>query len=420
MAGAALPTLPSDVLNYIACAALTATGSIKEARIRLSLVCRAWRDSLRGTQPALVLIWRHFGSSQTQQHAECNPLTPPCLLPVQCCSSETSAPAGSLLRAVVSQTPRPTTAHRCTAGVPWHRVFGKKATAEQLQMEFARVPLATVQLHRSVSKLPSESLASIVAALAGSAATLTALLGFPLVELQDSPHGGLAAFSQLRVLGLRQNMESPKVLRAAQLPASIETLTLACRAKVDEFSSHECFPPVLVGLHGLQNLRRIRLADYDCWHLSCWDAEEGQHGPVSLPPRLEVCAMCQRLSRSPCAFRCSMRMRVGKTAGALYLTLDDAAARRGLRAKTEYKVTEALASSQTVRMETDAGIELCEICITRLDGSGNYDEQTGDGLRSSELPLASPRPLTLEIRAAVEIRMTYTAQYNRGVALCRS
>jgi len=46
---ATLPALPIDVLCSIACAALTATGSIKEARIRLSFVCRAWRDSLRGT-----------------------------------------------------------------------------------------------------------------------------------------------------------------------------------------------------------------------------------------------------------------------------------------------------------------------------------------------------------------------------------
>ena len=52
MVQAALPTLPSDVLSHIACAALTAEWSTEEARIRLSLVCRAWRDGLRGAQHA--------------------------------------------------------------------------------------------------------------------------------------------------------------------------------------------------------------------------------------------------------------------------------------------------------------------------------------------------------------------------------
>ena len=51
---AALPALPSDVWARIARAALAAEGRSLPPRVRLSLVCRDWRESLRGTQPALT------------------------------------------------------------------------------------------------------------------------------------------------------------------------------------------------------------------------------------------------------------------------------------------------------------------------------------------------------------------------------
>ena len=51
---AALPALPSDLLAHIARVALAAEGSTVPLRVRLSLVCRDWRESLRGTQPALT------------------------------------------------------------------------------------------------------------------------------------------------------------------------------------------------------------------------------------------------------------------------------------------------------------------------------------------------------------------------------
>ena len=46
-----LPTLPADVTGCFACAALAAEG-INESLDRLSLVCRAWRDVLRGSLSA--------------------------------------------------------------------------------------------------------------------------------------------------------------------------------------------------------------------------------------------------------------------------------------------------------------------------------------------------------------------------------
>ncbi len=47
--------LPADVMGCILRAALAASGSTMRARRRLSRVCRAWRDSLRGAQPARVV-----------------------------------------------------------------------------------------------------------------------------------------------------------------------------------------------------------------------------------------------------------------------------------------------------------------------------------------------------------------------------
>ena len=45
-----LLALPSDVWGCIACATLAAEGSTVQARGRLSLVCRTWRDALRSAQ----------------------------------------------------------------------------------------------------------------------------------------------------------------------------------------------------------------------------------------------------------------------------------------------------------------------------------------------------------------------------------
>jgi len=47
-----LPGLPEEVLHRIAWAALAAEGSETQALARLSLVCRAWRESLRGARMA--------------------------------------------------------------------------------------------------------------------------------------------------------------------------------------------------------------------------------------------------------------------------------------------------------------------------------------------------------------------------------
>ncbi len=50
-----LAALPDDELGCVLRATLAASGSTMEARGLLSLVCRRWRDSLRGAQPAHVV-----------------------------------------------------------------------------------------------------------------------------------------------------------------------------------------------------------------------------------------------------------------------------------------------------------------------------------------------------------------------------
>jgi len=50
MSPAPLPALPADVWGCIALTTLAAEGTTAQARFRLSLVCRIWRDTLRGAQ----------------------------------------------------------------------------------------------------------------------------------------------------------------------------------------------------------------------------------------------------------------------------------------------------------------------------------------------------------------------------------
>ena len=59
-----LPALPVELMGCIARAALAAEADDAQAWARLRLVCRAWRDSLRGalvrpTAPALGRLMLH-------------------------------------------------------------------------------------------------------------------------------------------------------------------------------------------------------------------------------------------------------------------------------------------------------------------------------------------------------------------------
>ena len=86
------------------------------------------------------------------------------------------------------------------AGVPLHAVFPSELAPERLQAALAAlasVPLVGVTLPLNMSELPADSLSGILSALAGSAPTMAALHGVPIVE----------------------------ELLASQLPASVQELT---------------------------------------------------------------------------------------------------------------------------------------------------------------------------------------------------
>jgi len=171
--------------------------------------------------------------------------------------------------------------------VPLHVDLRPPLTPERLRVVLTSACYASVNLHNSlaaVRPVPPESPALVVSALASSASTLTALRGLPLVEPADHPEPGLAAFTQLRALELRQTSAALQVLRVTQLPASLTDLEL----------SAVTFPrtglPLFVGLDGLSSLRQITSAGHVSWKLGSWDDDAGERCQLRLPPVFEVCS----------------------------------------------------------------------------------------------------------------------------------
>jgi len=154
--------------------------------------------------------------------------------------------------------------------VPVHIAFPERLTAGHIRTALSSVPAAaSVSLPDSVL-MQTAPPSTLAAALAGSAATLTALHGLPLTELQSCMRFG-QAFTRLRALTLRHNqltsylvVEDRLVLDAQLLPSSLEDLTLAHSTVMDR-SSLTSLPPVLSGLSRLQHLRRITFAGDYIW-----------------------------------------------------------------------------------------------------------------------------------------------------------
>ncbi len=53
MSAPLLPYLPLEAMSCIALAALAMEACVAKAWVRLSLVCHAWRNSLRGAHPII-------------------------------------------------------------------------------------------------------------------------------------------------------------------------------------------------------------------------------------------------------------------------------------------------------------------------------------------------------------------------------
>ena len=181
--------------------------------------------------------------------------------------------------------PRPGPWH---AGVPLHAATAPHLPAEFLCEALSGTCFVSVKLHHSLTLEPSEAPSLVVPALEPrSASTLTALHGLPLAALHDGTNAGLMAFTRLRVLTLCQTWGSPPILRAAQLPVSVEELTLSLCQEPDE-GAYDTTLPCFAGFDSLCRLRRITLSHYRAWRLDSWDEHELQPRPVQLPPSLEV------------------------------------------------------------------------------------------------------------------------------------
>lgn len=112
---------------------------------------------------------------------------------------------------------------RCTLS------FKSQLPPERLRAVLSSVCWGSAILHISLleqQQPPRPEVPSlVVAALAGSASTLIALHGLPLVEPADHPELELATFTRLRALTLHQSQTSDSLhtLRLTQLPASWKT-----------------------------------------------------------------------------------------------------------------------------------------------------------------------------------------------------
>ena len=171
--------------------------------------------------------------------------------------------------------------------MPLHLAFRSEPSPERLQAALASVRVASVQLYHSLlGTQPEPSASMVTSALAGSASVLTAQDGLPLHDGQEL---GLAAFTQLRALTLRETSAPPEVLRATDLPTSLEELTLA--GSGGTYTPEALGLPWFAGLERLPRLRRLTLLRYVSWQTGDWDADAQQPGPLHLPPGLEVRAV---------------------------------------------------------------------------------------------------------------------------------
>ena len=179
------------------------------------------------------------------------------------------------------------------------------STPEQLRATLSGACYRCVELYDDGKVLPPlpEMSSLVVAALDRSVAMLTALHSLPLQEPQDDQELGLAAFTRLCELTLHQTSSSPDSLRAAQLPTSLQELSLKLNLPNVEDAIWESLPR-LVAFDRLCSLQRITFAGFLTWDLSF---REGIGRPLLLPPNLKVCTVAS----SRC---CALQLSSGSSA----------------------------------------------------------------------------------------------------------
>ncbi len=175
-------------------------------------------------------------------------------------------------------------------------MLSSRLTPSQLRAALTSVRFASVTLHNTLGDGLTAKTAAVMAALAGSASTLTAVHDLPL---RNSETLTLAAFPRLRAVTLRVVQSSPGLLSATQLPISLEELTL------EGIRHRTRNPPCFASLETLRNLRRLTFRNFQRWELSAYKETTC---PLRLPPSLEVRAV-QRLTASIQRLACSSSQR---------------------------------------------------------------------------------------------------------------
>ena len=164
--------------------------------------------------------------------------------------------------------------------------MGFQSELAPAQLHATLSSISEVFLDDSIRHLPPQLLRPIVSALARSAsASLTALRRIPL---QDSRGLDLTAFTQLRAVTLLETGDSPEVLRAIQLPLSLEELQIDASQGYNYTARAPL--PLLIAFDRLMNLRRLTFARYnlDTWRLGSWNEEAQLPVPLQLSLSLEV------------------------------------------------------------------------------------------------------------------------------------
>ena len=239
---------------------------------------------------------------------------------------------------------------------------------------------------------PAAVPSQLVSALAGSASTLVELHDLPLVGEQAV---GLAAFTRLRVLTLRQASEM-RALPSTLLPASLEDLTLISHLPTAWHGLGDR-PPHFTNCDRLRRLRRITLAEFAHWSLASPGGGHGERHPAPFPQSLEV--------RAPLL---SLRDRSSADPGCAATLLDSCHAEVPAMFKSEQHEIWSLPSSRCdpLRMKCAAMTESSALQVFRVRYSQELKliygskfearQEAGSDKQPAHQPLPDPTGITLD------------------------
>ena len=273
-----------------------------QAWFRLGLVCRAWRDSLRGAQPPhlrrpalcrLCITTAHHSASLHRATAG-----------VQETRRIVYAAAHDSMHIIFERATDSRTQHRqtmicrCSAAPPHREEAGAQAAPGSAVRRARRQRAAARQPRGAAGAAAGNSTSD------GRGAGGVSLDPDRPARPPPLPAGQGAASRPVAAHAAARPDPAPVAatgwrLQAARLPASLEDLTLAmtrradpvCQGHVGVLDMHT---PLCTGLERLQRLRRITFVGYRSHELSSWDADEAapdRKAPAILPPSFTVCTL---------------------------------------------------------------------------------------------------------------------------------